>query len=89
MQYAVHLTVRGRVQAFRVRRKSSWMDQVGTRERERENPFHLCCQSVPRELLRTRTGTQDSMNWPSGLQRRTLVLKQDISRFSNRQLLQS
>ena len=32
-------------------------------ERERENPFHLCCQSVPRELLRTRTGTQDSMNW--------------------------
>lgn len=83
MQYAVHLTVRGRVQAFRVRRKSSWVDQVGSRERI------LCCQSVPRELLRTRTGTQDSMNWPSGLQRRTLVLKQDISRFSNRQLLQS
>jgi len=37
MQYAVHLTVRGRVQAFRVVRKSSWVDQVGSRERKRES----------------------------------------------------
>jgi len=45
MQYAVHLTVRRRVQAFRVR-KSRWADQVGSRERKRESI--LCCQSVPR-----------------------------------------
>ena len=71
--------------------------QIGKREGEREREATHAAQSIPIHsllpifwptLLWTRTGTQDSMNWPSGLQIRTFVLKQDISRFSG-QLLQS
>lgn len=85
MQYAVHLTVRIKdCSGIQGEEEQIWTAIKLAKEKEigREKPHMqlnpsqsiLCCQFFWPTLLWTRTGTQDSMNWPSGLQIRTFVL---------------